>query len=76
MEGREKELAHLRPHSEYLPIFFNIKAAVNRMCLVIGPSFSSLETKENSIRIHVKTMPSYLIHPFATYCEISENKVS
>ena len=29
---------NLRPHSEYLPIFyFNIKAAVSQMCLVIGP---------------------------------------
>lgn len=42
----ESNNAYLRPHSEYLPIFFNIKAAVNRMCLVIGPSFSSYKRKE------------------------------
>ena len=40
-----KQITHLRPHSEYLPMFFNIKAAVSRMCLVIGPSFSSLKRK-------------------------------
>lgn len=37
---------NLRPHSEYLPIFFNIKAAVSRMCLVIGPSFSSVKSRK------------------------------
>ena len=41
-----ENITHLRPHSEYLPMFFNIKAAVSRMCLVIGPSFSSLKRKE------------------------------
>lgn len=41
----------MRPQSECLAMFFNVKAAVSRMCLVTGPSFSSY-------RKHNKTQPS------------------
>lgn len=36
----------MRPQSECLAMFFNVKAAVSRMCLVTGPSFSSWERKQ------------------------------
>lgn len=43
----------MRPHSECFAMFFNVKAAVSRMCLVTGPSFSSYKRKQ--MRFHVST---------------------
>lgn len=40
-----KNSSYLRPYSEYLTTFFKIKAAVSRMCFVIGSSFSSWNEK-------------------------------
>jgi len=40
-----KRFTYFRPQSEYLAMFFNVKAAVSLMCLVIGPSLSSWTEK-------------------------------
>jgi hypothetical protein len=73
-------VTHLRPHSEYLPIFFNIKAAVSRMCLVIGPSFSSLKRMENIKKknkdlTHRGPPPPWTRFGRGTHCEVPEDEV-
>lgn len=44
---KKRKCTYFRPQSEYLAMFFNVKAAVNLICLVIGPSLSSYEKEEN-----------------------------
>lgn len=46
---QSQEDTYMRPQSECLAMFFNVKAAVSRMCLVTGPSFSSWERKQTRI---------------------------
>lgn len=45
----------MRPHSECLAMFFNVKAAVSLMCFVTGPSFSSCRTEGKTKAMHEDT---------------------
>lgn len=46
----------MRPHSECLAMFFNVKAAVSLMCFVTGPSFSSYRTEGKTKAMHEDTV--------------------
>lgn len=64
---------YMRPHSECLAMFFNVKAAVSLMCFVTGPSFSSYRTKEGQkchMKITVNIKPA-CIYNYSNNCEIS-----
>lgn len=52
----------MRPHSECLAMFFNVKAAVSLMCFVTGPSFSSYRTEGKTKAMHEDTVVVN-IHP-------------
>lgn len=43
---------YMRPHSECLAMFFNVKAAVSLMCFVTGPSFSSYRMEGKTKAMH------------------------
>lgn len=45
LTAQSQKDTYMRPQSECLAMFFNVKAAVSRMCLVTGPSLSSWERK-------------------------------